>query len=153
MNLVEDTSKASLAAVGRAGFDPWREAVVSAPKELPAPAPLPGSDIECTADITRFTPGEIVIAAQSSGPALLVLSETFYPGWRAFVNDVESPVYRTNHALRGVRIEAGKSTLRLVFEPHSVRSGLRVSLAFAALLGLLGVLRFRLGFRGADAPV
>ena len=130
-----------------------REAVVSVPKDLPPPAPLPGGGVECTVDITRFTPGELVITAQSSGPALLVLAETFYPGWRAFVNDVETPVYRTNHALRGVRIEAGKNTIRLVFEPRSVRSGLRVSLAFTALLGVLGVFRFRLGFRRAEAPV
>ena len=147
--LADDSRKASLAAVAREAFDPRREAVVSVPKDLPPPAPLPGGEVECTAAITRFTPGEIVITAQSSGPALLVLAETFYPGWRAFVNDVETPVYRTNHALRGVRIEAGKSTIRLVFEPRSAHSGLRVSLAFTALLGVLGVFRFRLGFRRA----
>ena len=151
MILADDSRKTSLAALGREGFDPRREAVVSVPKDLPSPAPLPGGDVECMADITRFTPGEIMVTAQSSGPALLVLAETFYPGWRAFVNDVETPVYRTNHALRGVRIEAGKNTIRLVFEPRSVRSGMQVSLGFAALLAVLGMLRFRLGFRRANA--
>jgi hypothetical protein len=153
MILADDSRKASLAAVAREAFDPRREAVVSMQKNLPPPAPLTGGEVDCTADITRFTPGEIVITAHSSGPALLVLAETFYPGWRAFVNDAETPVYRANHALRGVRIGAGNSTIRLVFEPSSVHSGLRVSLVFAALLGVLGVFRFRLGFRSVNAAL
>jgi len=60
----------------------------------------------------------------SPTPAFLVISEAWYPGWRATVNGAETPVLRANYALQAVAVPAGDVTVELRFAPQSWRWGL-----------------------------
>ena len=74
--------------------------------------------------------------ADSTG-GILVLSDTYYPGWRAFVDGVERPILRANHVFRAVVVPTGAREVVFSYEPDSFRYGLLVSVAAAALwLGL-----------------
>ena len=64
---------------------------------------------------------ELEVDAQSRG--LLVLSENYYPGWRATVDGQTAPIYRVDSALRGVIVPRGHS---------------RVVLQVCSRVGLLG---------------
>ena len=67
----------------------------------------------------------------------MVLSDTYYPGWRAFVDGVERPILRANHVFRAVVVPAGAQEVVFSYEPDSFRYGLLVSVAAVALwLGL-----------------
>ncbi|MGB5051407.1 MAG: hypothetical protein WBO46_20835, partial [Caldilineaceae bacterium] len=85
----------------------------------------------------------------SPTPAFLVLSEVWYPGWRATVNGVETPVRRANYALRGVAVPAGEVTVEMRFAPDSWRWGL--GLAGVGLVLLLAGLV--VGRRGLTHPI
>ncbi len=63
-----------------------------------------------------------------SDPAILVLSDAYYPGWKAIVDGVEVPIYRANHAFRAVFLPAGARRVEFVFRPLSVSVGLVVSM-------------------------
>lgn len=82
---------------------------------------------------------EVSFDLQLSRPAILVLSDTYYPGWRAYVDGVRHPVYRANHAFRAVVLPARASRVEFRYEPRSVRLGLAVSGASWLIL-VLGVL-------------
>jgi len=72
-------------------------------------------------------------------PALLVVTDTWYPGWRAWVDGVESPVFRANAHFRGVAVPAGASRVDLRFEPWTFRTGATISTAaLLIILGLIG---------------
>ena len=53
------------------------------------------------------TANTLSLSLTSPTPAFLVLSEVWYPSWRATVNGVETPVLRANYALRAVAVLAG----------------------------------------------
>ncbi len=70
---------------------------------------------------------------------MVVVSELFYPGWRATVDGTDTPIYRADHALRAVLVPAGRHSVEMVFDPLSFRVGAVISLAtlLAAALVLL----------------
>lgn len=78
--------------------------------------------------IERDLPDLLELSAITSGPGLLVLADTYYPGWKATVNGQPERVLRANHALRAVPLRgSGKQTIRLWFEPTSWTVGLALS--------------------------
>ena len=112
------------------GFDRRREVVL---EEVPAASIGPGG----AAQITRYEDEEVAVALADSAGGILVLSDTYYPGWRAFVDGVERPILRANHVFRAVEVAAGAREVVFLYEPDSFRYGLLVSVAAAGLwLGL-----------------
>jgi len=81
---------------------------------------LPNDDV--SARIVEETDNAIIIEAQ--GPGYLVLMDTFYPGWKVFVDGVQEKIYRANSAFRGVPIQQGIHTVRFVYDPFSFKVGL-----------------------------
>ena len=70
----------------------------------------------------------------STGRALLVLSELFYPGWKATVNGRPGQIVKVDGALRGVAVPNGESQVRLSYSPASFVMGLTLTIA-AFLMG------------------
>lgn len=67
-------------------------------------------------------------AVTSDRAALLVVNESFYPGWRAWVNGRETAIVRTNWLGMGVPISAGASEVVLGFTTPGFRLGVLVSI-------------------------
>lgn len=91
-------------------------------------------------DIVVDRPGETVIAARLTAPGFLVLSDTWYPGWKAYVDGAERPVLRANYAFRAVYLEAGRHTIRFIYRPASFRYGAMMTLATALALIALALI-------------
>jgi hypothetical protein len=73
---------------------------------------------------------------------LLVVSETFYPGWEATVDGQPSPIYEVFGALRGVVLEAGSHRVEMRYRPGVVTLGAWLSFS-AIALSLLLIVRSR----------
>src|SRR5262249_18443797 len=70
-------------------FDPWSTVVIeSGPPSIVRDAKIRG------ARITRYEPNSVEIEARGKG--WLVLTDTFYPGWVATVDDVPTTIFRAN---------------------------------------------------------
>ncbi|HSB15559.1 MAG TPA: YfhO family protein, partial [Bryobacteraceae bacterium] len=92
--------------------------------------------------IERYEPRAIQLRVQAHGRGLLVLSELFYPGWRAEVNGRDVGIVEVNRALRGIPVPAGESRVVVSHAPHSVAAGAALTLAsFCALPFALVCLR------------
>jgi hypothetical protein len=83
-------------------------------------------------EIALYTPTHMRLRTDAASPTMLVLSETWYPGWRATVNGVAEPVQRVNEIQRGVLVPAGEAVVELTFAPDSLRWG-----GLLAALGLV----------------
>jgi hypothetical protein len=130
-----------------AGMDLAREALVHVPEgALPAVssgaagaapdgAGAAGSPTR-PARIVRYSAGELEIETEAPGASLLVVTDSYYPGWRASVDGRPAPLLRTNLLFRGVPVPAGNHRVRLWFDPLSVRLGF--ALSAVALLANLG---------------
>ena len=88
-----------------------------------------------SATITHFTLNSLEVAVDSSGAALLVVAEAWYPGWRASISGQPVVCLPVNGWMRGVPVPAGRSTVRFVYHQNGFIPGLLVSLLAAVTLG------------------
>jgi uncharacterized membrane protein YfhO len=77
---------------------------------------------------------------RTDAPALLVVSDAYYPGWTATIDTVEVAVRRADYALRAVAVPSGDHVVRFHYRPWSLRAGVTVS-AITASLVLAAALR------------
>lgn len=125
-------------------FDLNQKAIVSrewlTSEEAGSAQPLataPGSPVRA-ASIVQYQSRKVRIEAESAMPALLVLNDTDFPGWRATVNGQPAPIVTANYLFRGVFVPAGKSVVEFRYEPRSFQAGLGLSLgALVILSGLV----------------
>ncbi|MCA9910523.1 MAG: YfhO family protein, partial [Anaerolineae bacterium] len=97
----------------RADFDPAQTAMIMG---LPPEAATTSDDGFRPASIREYTPERVVVDVESAYPGYLLLTDAYYPGWRATVNTESVPIYRADVMFRAVAIPAGKS--EVVFEYH-----------------------------------
>ena len=91
-------------------------------------------------------PGTIVIHPQSLDVTMahdgyIVISNTAWSGWRAYLDGRRTKIVRANHAFLGVFVPKGRHTVRLVYRPQAVVLGQAITFATLALIVLLGALR------------
>lgn len=91
----------------------------------------------------KISPQEMDFSVTSDGKALLVLTDTYYPGWKALINGKEVEILRTNWGFRGVYVPKGASEIRFTYNPNSIRYGALLSIISIALLALYSLLKTR----------
>jgi len=80
----------------------------------------------------------VTYESNSSAPGFAVFSEVYYDlGWKAYIDDQETPIYRTNYVLRGIQVPAGKHNIRFEFRPASYYGGEKIALAAGILIMLI----------------
>ncbi len=88
------------------------------------------------ATIVQYTPNLVLIEAMTERPSVLVLADTYFPGWEATVDGGPALVLPANALLRGVPLPApGKHRVEFRFRPRSVVIGGVISLGSLAMLG------------------
>ena len=88
--------------------------------------------VDKQADITFWSPNEIILKAQ--GPGTLTLAEIDYPGWRVSVDGEEEESQSIEGLLRGVDLAAGDHEVRFWFQPLSFYLGLVLCVLTVAVL-------------------
>jgi hypothetical protein len=104
-------------------FDPKKSAIL----ETRPSWTLDDPSLFQEAEVTFYSPNKIVVQANLSTPGLLVLSEMWYPGWRAYDNGREVKIHRADYLLRSVYLEAGRHTVEFAYDPLSLKVGRWVS--------------------------
>ena len=112
-------------------FDPAQEVVVEDPITIKTNRPL-----QATAEIVRYEDTVVVVHVNSNDDGVLVLADSYYPGWHAYVDGKQTKILRANHFFRGVSVLAGRHVIEFKYEPQSFKLGLLVSLltVFCVLL-------------------
>jgi hypothetical protein len=80
----------------------------------------------------------VALEVDAKRPGYVVLADTYYPGWKATVDNHDVPIHAANVAFRAVKVPAGKHVVRFDYRPASVRIGLILSAL--SLLVIVGVL-------------
>jgi hypothetical protein len=86
---------------------------------LDAEAPLVAQKLAVTKlRLANYGAGEIDLDAASSGEAVIVIAATWIPGWKAYVDGRETPLFRVNHTQIGLHLPtSGTFHVRLAYEP------------------------------------
>ena len=135
----------TLRMLGDPNFDPQRTVLVAG--ELPTNA-APGEVTPAAGNVefARYTPKDIVLQANPTAPAVLLLNDRFDPDWHLQVDGRPQTLLRCNYLMRGAFLPPGPHTVEFMFQPR--HQALYVSLAsVTAALALLGVVAWT-GRRG-----
>ncbi len=125
----------ALTRVVAPGFDPRRSVLTV--QRLPGLAERQtGSTTPGTAHITHYGTEQVSITARARRPAELVLSDTYYPGWKVTVNGRPAQIDPVDYALRGVAVPAGNDRIVFTYDPASFRLGWMISLGAALVVAI-----------------
>jgi hypothetical protein len=120
------------AAVTSEGFEPRSVAVTHEP--APGVPEGVGSAGAGEAEISDYEDERVEVEVDADRAALLVLTDSWAPGWKAKVDGRDAEVQRVDYLIRGVAVPAGEHTVELRYEPATWRWGWIISLG--TLLGL-----------------
>jgi O-antigen/teichoic acid export membrane protein len=124
----------------------------------------PGTHVAQT--ISSYTINEVFVDVDVTEPSWLILTDSYFGGWKAFVRPQAPPgsslgheageeelqIHRVNGNFRGVRLEdPGAWTVRFKYTPNSVKVGAFISfIAGMTLLFLAGLYLWRFFYVASD---
>jgi hypothetical protein len=133
--VLADSPEAALALVLEPGFDLSEILVLEEANH----ADLPNGTAEGAAELQESNdPGMELIMVDTPGGSWLLLSDVWYPGWQARVDDVETTILRANYLFRAVWVPPGEHTVEFIFRPTLYALGGGLSLVAWLLLFWIG---------------
>lgn len=91
--------------------------------------------------VVKYKANKVVVKTSARGQRLLFLSDTYYPGWKAFIDGKKAGIMRANYMFRAVRVPAGDHEVVFAYRPTSLKLGAAISALTIALLGFFLVKR------------
>lgn len=75
----------------------------------------------------------VTIAADMACRGMVILGDSFYPGWRVTIDGRPAAIREVYGALRGVVVESGQHTVDMIYRPLSILGGAALSLLGLAI--------------------
>jgi hypothetical protein len=127
--VVIESKEERLKVLAKGPWDPRKTVLL---EEYPAEAPpVPTEASAGRAKLLSRAPGEYVLEAENAADAYLVLSEAWYPGWRAEIDGKSAEVLPANHLIQAIRLPPGKHVVRFSYRSRYLGWGLGVALLAA----------------------
>lgn len=128
-------------------FNPRQMVILEDPARAGLPKERLVSDVPVvnTADKAGMTPARLVsyssaeakLEYETTTDGYLVLSDSYYPGWEAYLDGSPTPIYRANYLFRAVQAPAGRHQVEFRYNPMSFRVGLGVTLLSLLMVGVV----------------
>jgi hypothetical protein len=106
--------------------------ILESPQVVPnRPAAAASSPVS----IARYENSRISCRVTANSAGYLVLLDSWYPGWKAYVDGRETEILRANYAFRAVAVAAGIHQVEFVFKPKSFYFGASIT-CLTLLIGI-----------------
>jgi membrane protein YfhO len=89
--------------------------------------------------LVDYEPAALELSIRAPATSVLVMSETYYPGWKAWLDGKPAEIRPAYIAFRSVAIPSGNHQLRMEFHPGILVISIAISVATAVLLAVLGI--------------
>jgi hypothetical protein len=118
-------------------FDPRAVAILPpGDAELALPGgTVPGS----AARVVEARPGRMILDVSASDDGLLVVSQPYYPGWRAKVDGEQVALRRVDHMLQGVPVGAGSVRVELSYHLSPLPAIVSLAVLAGCVAGLIAL--------------
>jgi hypothetical protein len=124
-------------------FRPERTVLLASGQPLAQDEPSQATD---SVTITEYKPERVALAVATDRPGYLLLTDSWYPGWEAWLDGQPVSIYRADYIFRAVAVPPGKHTVVFEFRPSSFLWGALISglsLTLLAGLAVAGIWRQR----------
>ena len=134
--LITEEKKIS-AKLGNKEFNPTKEVVIET--SHPSVDSNNSAQAEGHAIITSYRNNEVDIKASLTNPGWLLLTDTYYPGWKVYVDGKEDKIYKADYLFRAVYLDAGKHNVTFIYEPTLFRWAMVITVIFVLILGVFSI--------------
>lgn len=141
----------AVAYVASPQFDPTKIVLLDE-EPLFEPSRLTFDKVE-ECEIIEYQPGYVKLAVLLKAPAFVVLADSYYPAWKAYINGDPTKIYRAYSALRAIGVPAGEHVIEFVYKSSTYstsRTVTYVTTAFIMLSFVVGILYSRVKRKVAD---
>lgn len=152
--VIRPSASQALADFVQPTFDSRQEASVEGtPNDLQSLHDMGALSSECNVNrLAEVSANRIAMEVHAAKPTFLVVSENWYPGWRATVNGQPRPILRVDSTLMGVWLDGGSSEIHLVFRPRHLWLGIVSAILASAVLLYCGI-KWYLQIGGGATPL
>jgi hypothetical protein len=105
-------------------FDPRHDLLLD---DVSAPASAATGDAQSRVSILDYAPSRVRLEIEASTAGFVILTDAFYPGWTASLDQRDAPVLRADCFFRAVPTPAGTHTVEFRYAPWSFALGTAVS--------------------------
>ena len=77
--------------------------------------------------IIKRSNNRITFQVSSPQEGYLVVTDVYYPGWKAYIDGMESEIMRANYTFKAVAVPVGNHVVELIFDPVSFKIGALIS--------------------------
>ena len=135
--VVSHNASLTLELLDSSEFDPQTRAILGG---FPAHSLDGGNRLEGSAEIVTDTPRLVEVETSSPIPSVLIVLDAYYPGWKAYVDGVETGIIRANYMFRAVSLPAGNHRIAFKYRPRSFMVGAGLSIIGVLALVVIGVI-------------
>jgi hypothetical protein len=94
-----------------------------------------GKDASAAIRLAQYGLNDISFSSKNSKDGFAVFSDIYYAkGWKAYVDDKETPIVRANYVLRAIKVPAGEHNIVFKFHPESFYTGQKVAMISSILI-------------------
>ena len=123
---------------GKVSFDPNLTALVENPDFVKSEFNKRGANLE----IVEYKNNKVVLKTESPEDSYLIFSDTYYPGWKAYIDKNETKIYKTDGILKGIYIPAGEHEITFSFLPGNFWLGVSITIFSYISLIIAAVILF-----------
>ena len=120
-------------------FDPNKEVVLEEPLQI---KPSNNANIESKVELQKHSRNLVVISTSTSEDSILVLSDSYYPGWKATIDDESTKVFPANINSRAIILPKGNHTIQFKYAPERLGVSALVSAFSLMALGIM-IIKYR----------
>ncbi len=77
--------------------------------------------------LVAFTADRVLCEVETPAPAILSVAQSYYPSWRATVDDQPVKLWHANHAFQAIEVPAGRHRVEFNYVDHPFQLGCGVS--------------------------
>jgi hypothetical protein len=129
--------KSQIARLSDRTFDPERSVITEARPVLEASTDAFVDDFTSHVEAGDHDFNAVTYRTQTSQPAVLIISQSYFPGWYATIDGKAAAVFAADHALTGVVVPAGMHEVRLYLNPLTFRVGAMLTIIAVLCAGAL----------------
>ncbi|MFH1783795.1 MAG: hypothetical protein ABH868_02705 [bacterium] len=117
-------------ALGDKNFDPTQKVIIEQPHA--SLENIRKGKISGDVELINYDRNKADFTAKLDNPGWMLFADTYYPGWRVYIDGVEGEIFVGDYLFRAVYLEPGEHKVSFVYEP--------TAFSWAILLSLVAVL-------------
>lgn len=121
--IVEKDNQAILNNLFDDDFNPNKSVILEQQPRLKAN----DNKLNSSVNITKYNENSLEIDVNTNKNSFLMLTDNYYPGWKAYLDGKETKIYRANYTFRAVELPRGKHKIMFNYQPDSLKRGAIVS--------------------------